>query len=61
MTELEMTTECTKCHQQTRGKLHFDKVMKLVDSDGGLVFEDGWACHNCLGEPWSSADMVVNL
>jgi hypothetical protein len=43
------------------GRLHVNDQMKVVDSDGGVLFRDGWTCHNCLGEPWSSADMPAVL
>ena len=52
---------CTKCGELRTGKLHFDDVMKLIDTDGGMLFNDGWHCHLCLGQPWSSADFTINL
>lgn len=55
----EFKARCTGCEKETAGRLHFDQRMKLIDSDGGMLFDDGWRCHNCLGEPWSSADMTV--
>lgn len=60
-TTLNVLTTCTQCDQQVSGRLHFDSTMKVVDTDGGMAFVDGWTCHNCLGEPWSSSDLVVNL
>ncbi len=50
---------CTECGKESVGRLHIDDRMRVVDSDGGMLFGDGWMCHNCLGEPWSSADNVV--
>jgi hypothetical protein len=52
---------CTKCSRETAGRLHFDPRMQLVDSDGGLLFSNGWTCHNCLGDSWSSSDLAVAL
>ena len=61
MTVLEFAATCIQCAKPSFGRLHFDGTMKLADSDGGLLFDDGWTCHNCLGEPWSSADMTVEF
>jgi hypothetical protein len=58
---LPFKARCTGCKQETAGRLHFDEQMRLVDSDGGLLFSDGWRCHNCLGEPWASGDVEVTL
>lgn len=52
----DFSAMCTGCGKATKGRLHFDEQLKLTDSDGGLVFNDGWRCHNCLGEPWDSGD-----
>ena len=59
--EFRFRTQCEHCRNVVAGGLHFDQHMKIIDSDGGMLFNDGWKCHNCLGEPWSSADMVVQL
>lgn len=48
---------CTQCHTVKAGRLHFSTSMKVVDSDGGLLFRDGWSCHVCLGEPWLSSEV----
>ncbi len=55
---LDIKAKCTKCSEWTAGRLYLEGL-RLCDSDGGLVFNDGWQCHNCLGEPWSSSDLVV--
>ena len=57
---LDLKAQCTRCGIWTSGRLHFDSRLKVVDSDGGLLFTNGWTCHNCLGEPWSSTDVVIN-
>jgi hypothetical protein len=54
-----VTMLCATCRESTTGRLHFNSRMQLVDTDGGMLFDAGWKCHNCLGEPWSSADMVI--
>jgi hypothetical protein len=59
--QLNIKALCTNCKQWTTGRLHFAKTMQLADSDGGIVFGNGWKCHNCLGEPWASADATVVL
>lgn len=53
---LDITAHCTRCDTDSAGRLYLDTFLKLQDSDGGVVFEDGWHCHKCLGEPWSSVD-----
>lgn len=58
--QLDIKAQCRDCLKWTAGRLYFGDHMKLVDSDGGLVFASGWKCHNCLGEPWSSADLTVD-
>ncbi len=37
----------------------FDSRCTITDSDGGLLFENGWTCHVCLGEPFSSDEATV--
>ena len=59
MTTFDFWTQCQKCELPSKGRLHFDAVMKVTDSDGGILFADGWTCHNCLGEPWSSGDATA--
>lgn len=59
MQKFDFDTMCTGCDKLVSGRLHFDSTMKLVDSDGGMLFSDGFKCHNCLGQPWSTADTVV--
>ena len=58
---LEVAVGCTKCEQIVIGRIHFSPQMQVVDTDGGLLFETGWTCHNCLGEPWSSSDLVIDF
>jgi hypothetical protein len=58
---LDVKVTCKKCGLLVSGRLHFDAQMRLVDSDGGIAFVDGWSCHNCLGQPWASADSVLEL
>lgn len=58
---LDIRVTCKKCKKDVSGRLHFDERMKVVDSDGGIAFADGWSCHNCLGEPWASSDSAVAL
>lgn len=48
----KFTCTCAGCGQERDGVLYFDERMKLVDSDGGMLFGDGWRCHLCLGESW---------
>lgn len=59
MSHLDIMSVCTGCGLMAKGRLYFDEKMKLVDSDGGVAFMDGWRCHNCLGEPYSSSDVVL--
>lgn len=56
---LDLKSVCTGCQKEVSGRLYFDERMKVVDSDGGLALNEGWRCHNCLGEPWASSDSVV--
>jgi hypothetical protein len=58
---LDMVVTCTKCAKPTVGRLHFNDEMRIIDSDGGILFDHGWMCHNCTGDPWSSADLTVEL
>jgi len=58
---LDVKVRCNACGQWTNGRLYFDSLMRLVDSDGGLAFSNGWTCIGCLGEPWSSVDSVVTF
>ena len=58
-TTLDIKATCAGCQAESAGRLHFSTTMQLVDSDGGMVFEDGWRCHNCLGEPWESGDATA--
>jgi hypothetical protein len=55
----EFVAPCRKCEVPSRGRLHFTLTMQLVDTDGGMLFNEGWTCHDCLGQPWSSADFVL--
>lgn len=59
MIKLNFDTMCVGCDKLVSGRLHFSTKMQLVDSDGGVLFSDGFKCHNCLGEPWSTADSVL--
>lgn len=59
MTVLDFKALCTGCHNETTGRLHFNGRMSLVDTDGGMLFNDGWRCHNCLRQPWASSDLVL--
>lgn len=56
---LAFVAQCSKCHSEKLDWLVFDDTMRLVDSDGGLVFHDGWHCHLCLGEPYESSEVPV--
>lgn len=58
---LDIKATCTKCKKEVAGRIHFDRRMKVVDTDGGMAFAEGWTCHDCLGEPWSSSDLAVKL
>ena len=60
-TVLDFWTACRHCGVPSRGRLHFDERMSLRDSDGGLLFMDGWKCHTCLDQPWESADLTVSF
>lgn len=59
MTTLDFKANCIGCKQETAGRLHFSDRMNVIDSDGGMLFEDGWTCHNCLGQPFSSSDVTL--
>jgi hypothetical protein len=60
-TILDFWTACGGCGVPSHGRLHFDKRMNLADSDGGLLFADGWKCHICIDQPWKSEDLTVTL
>lgn len=59
---LDFTTTCIMCGNASTGRWHIEHpnsdsdVMRLLDSDGGLLMHNGWCCHNCLGEPWLNSD-----
>ena len=55
MQEFKIQAVCVKRGLMTKGVLRFD-CLTLVDSDGGILFADGWACHNCLDEPFASSE-----
>lgn len=61
MSEFHFASVCIGCGAPQRGRLVFDERMQVVDSDGGVLFADGWKCHTCLGQPRSSAELVINL
>jgi hypothetical protein len=46
----EFAAVCTKCGAPQRGALIFDEKMRLVDSGGGMLFNDGWRCEKCLDD-----------
>lgn len=47
---LDARLKCVKCEKDVRSVLHFDENLKIVDTDGGLLFGAGWRCDNCLDE-----------
>lgn len=62
--KLEITTNCVVCEKKSHGVLHFSDTSsgwEVTDSDGGILFENGWTCCHCLGEPYLSSDFTVDF
>lgn len=57
--KLSIDTMCIGCGASVSARLHFDSGLQVVDSDGEVLFGNGFKCHNCLGQPWSTADLVL--
>lgn len=51
--------KCRECACADRANLVFGHDLKLVDSDGGMLFREGWTCARCLGQAWASSDVTL--
>ena len=55
-------TRCHYCKQFVKGRLIMNKLMRVIDSPGFMLFEDGLMCESCLkkrggGDPNTEVDM----
>ena len=55
---LDLAARCVNCRKTVTARIHMEDG-DVVDTDGGMLFDGGWTCHNCLGQPWSSGDLTL--
>ncbi len=58
---LEVRVMCAQCKQIGPAVLYFSDRLQIVDTDGGMLFNTGWSCYQCLGQPWGSAEHTAEF
>jgi hypothetical protein len=45
---LQLTTTCTRCRRPIAGWIEFDQMLRVVDTEAFMLFENGPKCDGCL-------------